>query len=226
MGPVGAVRIGRVNGELVVNPSVSQLAESDLDLVVAGTEKAIIMVEAGANFVTETDILAAMDTAHAIIKEQCSLQLELHALAGKPKTEVVLFQPDSEILATIQSEMGEEIRASIQNPDKAARESALDDLKKDIVARLLERFEGRKAAIAEAAEKSIKKAIRYLIIEDGVRPDGRNLEQVRPITSEVGLLPRVHGSGLFTRGQTQVLTIATLGTVGDAQVVDSSKKTP
>lgn len=220
-GPVGAVRIGRVNGELVVNPSVSQLAESDLDLVVAGTEKAIIMVEAGANFVTETDILAAMDTAHAIIKEQCSLQLELHALAGKPKTEVVLFQPDSEILATIQSEMGEEIRASIQNPDKAARESALDDLKKDIVARLLERFEGRKAAIAEAAEKSIKKAIRYLIIEDGVRPDGRNLEQVRPITSEVGLLPRVHGSGLFTRGQTQVLTIATLGTVGDAQVVDS-----
>ena len=220
-GPVGAVRIGRVNGELVVNPSVSQLAESDLDLVVAGTEKAIIMVEAGANFVTETDILAAMDTAHAIIKEQCSLQLELHALAGKPKTEVALFQPDSEILATIQSEMGEEIRASIQNPDKAARESALDDLKKDIVARLLERFEGRKAAIAEAAEKSIKKAIRYLIIEDGVRPDGRNLEQVRPITSEVGLLPRVHGSGLFTRGQTQVLTVATLGTVGDAQVVDS-----
>ncbi|MCX6378751.1 MAG: polyribonucleotide nucleotidyltransferase [Armatimonadetes bacterium] len=220
-GPVGAVRIGRVNGELVVNPSVSQLAESDLDLVVAGTEKAIIMVEAGANFVTETDILAAMDTAHAIIKEQCSLQLELHALAGKPKTEVALFQPDSEILATIQSEMGEEIRASIQNPDKAARESALDDLKKDIVARLLERFEGRKAAIAEAAEKSIKKAIRYLIIEDGVRPDGRNLEQIRPITSEVGLLPRVHGSGLFTRGQTQVLTVATLGTVGDAQVVDS-----
>lgn len=220
-GPVGAVRVGRINGEYVINPSIAQLAESDLDLVVAGTDKAIIMVEAGATFVSEADILSAMDAAHAIIQEQCALQLELQALGGKPKTEVALFQPDSEILATIQSEMGDEIKASIQNPDKAARESALDDLKKDIVARLLERFEGRKAAIAEAAEKAIKKAIRTLIIDSGVRPDGRTLEQVRPITSEIGLLPRAHGSGLFTRGQTQVLTVATLGTVGDAQVVDS-----
>ena len=220
-GPIGAVRMGRINGELIVNPSLAQLAESDLELIVAGTHKAIIMVEAGCNFVTETDMLAAMDSAHEVIKQQCDLQLELKALCGKEKNSFEAQLPSAEILAAIQEKMGAEIRATIQNPDKAARESAIDDLKKEIVARLLPDFPEKKSEISEAADKAVKKAIRYLIIEDKIRPDGRKLDEVRPISCEVGLLPRVHGTGLFTRGQTQVLTALTLGAMTDAQVVDN-----
>ncbi len=220
-GPVGAVRVGRINGELIINPSQEQIGESDLDLVVAGTKRAIIMVEAGCDFVTETDMLAAMDTAHEIIKGQCELQEELKALAGKPKSEVAMHLPNADILKAIQTGMGAEIRASIQNPDKAARESAIDDLKREIVARFKPDFPENHADIPEAADKAVKKAIRSLIIEESIRPDGRKLDEIRPITCEVGLLPRVHGSGLFTRGQTQVLTCLTLGAMSEAQVVDN-----
>jgi polyribonucleotide nucleotidyltransferase len=223
-GPVGAVRVGRIEGEFIVNPTMEQTAITELDLVVAGTEKAIIMIEAGANFVTEADILSAMDTAHEVIKVQCAMQRELQALVGKPKSTVTLFQPDAEILSAIQTEMGDEIADAIQNPDKAARESATEDLKKEIAARLAERFPDRKSDIMEAADKAVKKAIRKLIIEKSIRPDGRKLEEVRPITCEAGLLPRVHGTGLFTRGQTQVLTALTLGSTGDAQVVDTMEE--
>lgn len=220
-GPVGAVRVGRIDGELVVNPSQEQVQQSELDLVVAGTKAAIIMIEAGATFVTETEMLEAMDVAHAVIREQCELQEELRALAGKPKSTISLFLPDAEILAAIQEKMGSDIRAAIQNPDKAARESATEDLKREIVERLLPDFPDRSSAISEAADKAVKKAIRSLIIEQRIRPDGRQLDEVRPISCEVGLLPRVHGTGLFTRGQTQVLTALTLGATSEAQVVDN-----
>ncbi len=220
-GPVGAVRVGRVEGEFVINPSLPQQAESDLDLVIAGTERAIIMVEAGSLFVSETDMLAAMDFGHEAIKLQCALQLELKALCGKPKNSFVPQLPSYEILNAIQEKMGAEIRAAIQNPDKAARESAIDELKKEVVARILPDFPDSKGEITEAADKSVKKAIRHLIIEEKIRPDGRKLTEIRKITCEVGLLPRVHGTGLFTRGQTQVLTALTLGSMSDAQVVDN-----
>jgi polyribonucleotide nucleotidyltransferase len=220
-GPVGAVRVGRIEGEFVINPSLEQSDASDLDLVVAGTKQAIIMVEAGAKFISEEVMLAAMDAAHEVIKEQCALQEELAQSAGKPKSEVASHLPNAEILAAIQEKMGDEIRAAIQNPDKAARESAIGDLKKEIVARLLPNFPDQSSDISEAAEKAVKKAIRVLIIEQNIRPDGRKLDEVRPISTEVGILPRVHGSGLFTRGQTQVLTTLTLGSMSDAQVVDN-----
>ena len=220
-GPVGAVRVALIEDQFVINPSFEQTEISDLDLVVAGTKQAIIMVEAGANFVSEEKMLAAMDAAHEVIKQQCELQEELRTAAGKEKTEPSLQLPSPEILAAIQTKMGDEIRAAIQNPDKAARESAIDDLKREIYERVSEDFPDQKSAIYEAADKSVKKAIRYLIIEQSIRPDGRKLDEIRPITCEVGLLPRVHGSALFTRGQTQVLTCLTLGTVGDAQVVDN-----
>lgn len=220
-GPVGAARVGRIEGEFIVNPSQAQIAVSELDLVVAGTKQAIIMIEAGADFVTEDDILQAMEAAHAVIKVQCEMQEQLRELAGKPKSEVTLYLPDAEILDAIQTQMGEEIAAAIQNPDKAARESAIDDLKKEIVARLNEQFPERKGDIFAAADKAVKKAIRKLIIDKSVRPDGRKLDEVRPITTEVGILPRVHGTGLFTRGQTQVLTALTLGSIGDAQIIDT-----
>ncbi len=220
-GPVGAVRMGLIDGKLIVNPTQAQVKESDLDLVLAGTKQAVIMLEAGANFVSEALMLEAMDVGHAVIREQCELQEELREKAGKPKSIISTFLPDAAILQAIQAKMGAEIRATIQNPDKAARESAIDDLKRDIVARMTPDFADRESAISEAADKAVKKAIRSLIIEEHIRPDGRKLDEVRPITCEVGLLPRVHGTGLFTRGQTQVLTALTLGTTADAQVVDN-----
>lgn len=220
-GPIGAVRVGRIHGEFIINPTMDQLAETELDLVVAGTKQAIIMVEAGANFVKEAEMLAAMDAAHEIIKQQCELQEELRALAGKPKDEVSLQLTNADILGVIQEKMGDEIRAAIINPDKAARESAIDDLKREIVARFTEEFPEQVSEISEAADKAVKKAIRKLIIEENIRPDGRKLDEIRSISCEVGLLPRVHGTGLFTRGQTQVLTTLTLGSSGDAQIVDT-----
>lgn len=220
-GPVGAVRVGRINGEFIINPTLEQTNQSELDFVVAGTKLAIIMLEAGADFLAEAQILEAMDVAHQVIIQQCELQEELREKAGKPKSEIQLFKPNAEILAAIQEGMGTEIRAAIQNPDKAARESATDDLKKDIIARFEAQFPDKASEISEAAEKAIKKAIRSLIIEESIRPDGRRLDEVRQIDCEVGLLPRVHGSGLFTRGQTQVLTVLTLGSSGDAQTVDN-----
>ncbi len=219
-GPVGAVRVGRIGGEFILNPTQDQQGESDLELLIAGTKLAIIMIEANGDFVTEADILAAMDFGHEIIKAQCELQEELRALVGKAKDEIELHNPDPAILAAIQEKMGSQIRASIQNPDKAARESAIDDLKKEIYTSIEADFPDRKSDIYEAADKSVKKAIRALIIEESIRPDGRKLEEVRPIECEVGILPRVHGTGLFTRGQTQVLTALTLGGTNEGALVD------
>ena len=220
-GPIGAVRVGRVNGELIMNPTLSQLADSDMDLVVSGTKKAVLMIEAGTKFVNETDLLNAIDAAHEVIGQQCDMQEELAAKVGVTKLNVELHLPPKDIMQAIHDRMDANIRATIQNPDKAARESAIGDLKKEIVASLLTDFPDQKSDIAEAAEKAIKHQIRALIIEEGVRPDGRKVDEIRPITCEVGLLPRVHGTGLFTRGQTQVLTCLTLGATSEAQVVDN-----
>lgn len=220
-GPIGAVRVGRVNGELIMNPTLSQLAQSDMDLVVSGTKRAVLMIEAGTIFVSEADLLSAIDAAHEVIGQQCDMQEELAAKVGIQKVEVELHLPKAEIMQAIHDCMDANIRATIQNPDKAARESAIGDLKKEIVASLLADFPDQKSDIAEAAEKAIKHQIRALIIEEGVRPDGRKVDEIRPITCEVGLLPRVHGTGLFTRGQTQVLTCLTLGATSEAQVVDN-----
>jgi polyribonucleotide nucleotidyltransferase len=220
-GPVGAVRVGRVNGHLVMNPTLSELDESDMDLVVAGTRKAVLMIEAGTKFVSETDLLSAIDAAHEMIRLQCDMQEELAQKVGVVKANVKLYLPDEVILQAIHDRMDADIRATIQNPDKAARESAIGDLKKEIVERLLPDFPDQKSDIYEAADKAVKAQIRALIIEEGIRPDGRKVDEIRPITCEVGLLPRVHGTGLFTRGQTQVLTALTLGATSEAQVVDN-----
>ncbi len=192
-----------------------------MDLVVSGTKKAVLMIEAGTKFVSETDLLSAIDAAHEMIGLQCEMQEELAAKVGVTKLEVELHLPAEDIMQAIHDRMDANIRATIQNPDKAARESAIGDLKKEIVASLLADFPDKKSDIAEAAEKAVKHQIRALIIEEGIRPDGRKVDEIRPITCEVGLLPRVHGTGLFTRGQTQVLTCLTLGATSEAQVVDN-----
>lgn len=220
-GPIGAVRVARIDGEFIINPSLEQQEASELDLVVAGTSKSVSMIEAGAKFVAEDVIMDAIEFAHEAIKELCRAQEELAGKAGKPKREVILHEIDETLLDTVRSRFSEEIEAAVVNPDKASRESAIQELKLDIVERLAEDFPDREVEVAEAAEKVIKERIRKLILDEKKRPDGRKPDEIRQISSEVGLLPRVHGSGLFTRGQTQVLTTLTLGSLDDAQIVDT-----
>ena len=219
-GPIGCARVGRIEGEFVLNPSLAQVEESDLDLIVAGTEDRINMLEAGASEVPEDVMAAAIEFAHVAIREQCALQKELVAKAGKAKREVTLHLPDADILQQVRDRKAVELRAAVRNPDKAARESGLTELKNEIVAELAGEFPEQKSDLADAVEKVIKEQVRALIIEEKIRPDGRGLTEVRKISGEVGLLPRVHGSGLFTRGQTQVLTALTLGSSDDTQTVD------
>lgn len=219
-GPIGCVRVGRVEGEWVINPSLTQLEESDLDLIVAGTEDTVNMLEAGASEVSEEDVLEAIRVAHEVIKEQCALQRQLAEVAGKPKREVLLSLLPAEVVDLVRRTTGDELRAAIQNPDKAARESGLFELKQEIVGRLSLQYEGDDKVLADAVEKVIKEQVRAIILEEGIRPDGRTPTEIRTITAEVGILPRVHGSGLFTRGQTQVLTTVTLGSTEDTQTID------
>lgn len=219
-GPIGCVRIGRVNGEWVINPSVAQSEAADLDLIVAGTEDRINMLEAGASEVSESDILYAIELAHGVIQEQCAMQRRLAEEAGKPKREVVRVVVPENVLEVVRQKTASDLRAAIQNPDKAARESGLTELKDEIVETLSAEFEDPTVPLEEAVDKVVKEQVRLLILEEGKRPDGRALDEIRPITCEVGLLPRCHGSGLFTRGQTQVLTAVTLGSADDAQQID------
>jgi len=219
-GPIGCVRIGRVEGEWIINPSIAQMELADLDLIVAGTEDYINMLEAGASEVSEADVLHAIKVAHDVIREQCAMQRRLAEQAGKPKREVYRVTVPDEVLRIVREKTASELRAAIQNPDKAARESGLTELKDEIVDRLAGEFEDPSVPLEEAVDKVVKEQVRALILEEGVRPDGRKLDEIRPITCEVGLLPRCHGSGLFTRGQTQVLTAVTLGSADDAQQID------
>ena len=224
-GPVGAVRVGRVNGEFVLFPTVEQIEkESDLDLVLAGTSEAIMMVEAGAKEVSEEDMLKAMDFGQQAIKTICENIAKFAKEHGKEKREVTLFKIDSAILDVIRKESGKVIRETIVNPDKATRESALTELLKEIVEQhkttTYADDEEKHAFLSEAVDSVIKETVRDLIIKDNKRPDGRSTEEIRQITCEPGLLPKVHGSGLFTRGQTQVMTVVTLGAPGESQTMD------
>ncbi len=219
-GPTGAVRVGLIDGELVLNPSRAQLEGSDLDLIVAGTRENVSMLEAGASEVSEAQMLEAIRFGHEAVKKICEFFAQLRTELGKPKREVVLHKADSEMLEKVLSTSLTQIREAIVNPDKASRETGLSELKDEIVARLAPEYPERGAELSEAVEKAIKQQVRRLILEEGKRPDGRTPEEIRTITCEVGLLPRAHGSGLFTRGQTQILTVCTLGGTSEDQLID------
>jgi polyribonucleotide nucleotidyltransferase len=219
-GPIGCVRVGRVDGEWIINPSIAQMETSDLDVVVAGTEDLVNMIEAGAREANEDDVLKAIDIAQDVIRQQCAMQKQLAEEAGKPKREVMLITVPDDVLAVVRQKTAAELRSAVQNPDKAARESGLTELKDEIVERLAPEFEDPTVPLDDAVDKVVKEQVRSLILDEGIRPDGRRLDEIRPITCEVGLLPRCHGSGLFTRGQTQVLTTVTLGSADDVQQVD------
>jgi polyribonucleotide nucleotidyltransferase len=219
-GPVGAVRVGMVDGELILNPTREQIDAGDLDLVVAGTADAILMVEAGAREVTEQRVLDAMQFGHAAIREICAMLAAWRAEVGKKHDEVVIRKVDPELLAAVREHAAAEIRATLSNPDKAARENAVGELKKAVVQQLLERYPERQSELGEAVEKVAKQELRSLIIHERRRPDGRSPSEIRQITCETGILPRAHGSAVFTRGQTQVLSVATLGGTSEDQLID------
>ncbi len=219
-GPTGSVRIGRVDGEFVVNPSLEQRAVSDMNLTVSGTMDAIMMVEAGANEVPEKDILDGIMFAHEEIKKLVTFINQIVAEVGKEKKPM----PEHHIPEDLEKAMRDfetaDMRAAIQIHDKTERQNAMDKLEADTKAKFIEEYPENGKDIDDVLYKIRKEQMRDLILHEGVRPDGRKTTEIRPIWCETGFLPRTHGSGLFTRGQTQVLTVATLGAVGESQVLD------
>ncbi len=219
-GPTGSVRIGRVDGEFVVNPSSEQRKRSDINLTVSGTEDAIMMVEAGADEVPEDVILDGIMFAHEEIKELVKFIEQIAAEVGKEKKPL----PEHEIPENLESDIMEfemaDMRAAIQIHDRTERQETMDRLEADTKARFLELYPDNGRDIDDILYKIRKTQMRDLILNEGIRPDGRTATEIRPIWCETGFLPRTHGSGLFTRGQTQVLTVATLGAVGEGQRID------
>ncbi|MBX9689530.1 MAG: polyribonucleotide nucleotidyltransferase, partial [Candidatus Obscuribacterales bacterium] len=227
-GPVGAVRVGRVEGQFIANPTYEQMAVSDLDLVVAGTENSIMMVEAGAQIVTERDMLAAIDYAHNIIKRQCDSQKQFCQALGIEKQPFEAPPKKEELDRIIREKCTEKLKASMDGVTcKHVRAALLDEAKALVVEAIAELPEDHplrleaKLPIAAYMEEYEAELMRAQVLETGRRADGRRCDEIRPITVEVGVLARTHGSGLFTRGTTQVLSVATLGTGGDAQKLDS-----
>ncbi|MBD2845238.1 polyribonucleotide nucleotidyltransferase [Paenibacillus sp. IB182496] len=222
-GPIGGVIVGRIDGQYVINPTVDQEAKSDIHVVVAGTKDAIMMVEAEANEVSEAVMLEAIMFGHEEIRKIVATQQELVAQAGKPKMEVKLHALQPDVVTAVKDYTLTRMVEAIQVQEKHARQQAIDEAEADAIAH----FEARYAEtpelmgeVKEALHDIVKDEVRRLITVDKVRPDGRGLSEIRPIECDVALLPRTHGSGLFTRGQTQALSICTLGALGDVQILD------
>ncbi|GAB6137605.1 polyribonucleotide nucleotidyltransferase [Halanaerobaculum tunisiense] len=226
-GPIAGVKVGLIEGEYIINPSIEQMKESELDLTVAGTEEAVMMVEAGANEVPEEEIIEAIDFGHQSVQEIVRLEQEMVAQIGKEKADVDLEIVDRPEIATeVREYVGDSMKEALQTKDKATRDQQVDQVKEETTNHFVDKYdeaedlEEIKQAVSETLDQISKEAIRNLVMEEGTRIDGRDLDEVRSIWSDVDLLPRAHGSGVFTRGQTQALTVATLGAVGDEQVLD------
>lgn len=219
-GPTGSVNVGYVDGEYVINPTIAQREKSRLNITVSGTKDAIMMVEAGADILSEEEVLNAILFAHEEIKSICNFIETIREEIGKEKSEVIIKQRDEDLFNAIIEFGKEQIISALRTPNKMEREENLDKITKEIFEKFLPNYEDKKGEINSAIESVIVDEVRRLIIEDGIRPDDRELDEVRKISCERGLLPRTHGSGLFTRGQTQVLTLTTLGAPGEVQVLD------
>jgi polyribonucleotide nucleotidyltransferase len=221
-GPVGAVRIGHIGDQFIANPTILELEESDLDLVIAGTEDATMMVEAAAKQVSEDLLIGALEHAQQWIKASVDIQRRLAGEVGKAKLQFIpaVVAPDK--VQRIKSQIGDRLQQAVRNADKAAREAATEQLLLAATGALsAEGSDVTPAEVAKVFEEMLKDAVRTAILEEGIRPDGRKLDAIREISIEVGILPRTHGSGLFKRGQTQVLSIATLGPSADEQIIDT-----
>jgi len=219
--PVSAVRIGRIGDKFVVNPNLKEMEETSLELTVAGTEDAIMMVESWASELPEDVMLDALELAHEEIKKGVALQKELRAKAGLQKREVKPIEIDSALVEEVKARATEKIAAHIQIPNKTERQKTLDNLQENIIAELAADDLVKARDISIIFHDLEKDMVRSMILDKGVRADGRGVRQIRPITCEVGILPRVHGSAIFTRGETQALVTTTLGTSDDAQRIEA-----
>ena len=221
-GPIAGVTVGRINDEFIVNPTVEQQEKSDIHLVVAGTKDAINMVEAGADEVPEETMLEAIMFGHEQIKQLIHFQEEIVQAVGKEKLEIKLYEVDAELEATIRQIAESDLTSAVQVVEKHAREDAINVVKNRVIAHYEEQEADADTLkqVKEILYKLVKEEVRRLITEEKVRPDGRKIDEIRPLSSETGILPRTHGSGLFTRGQTQALSICTLGALGDVQILD------
>jgi polyribonucleotide nucleotidyltransferase len=228
-GPVAGVRIGLIDGEFVINPVISEMENSTLDLRVAGTAEAINMVECSAGEVDEETMLKALKFAHDTIKPIIELQNKMREEIGKPKAEIKLYKVASDLFEEVAGKVRSEVRRiSVEITDRSANNAAIEEVREKLVAEYEERNKTitdpeqaiKLSEVREALMLVIYEEVRKRIVHDGVRPDGRDNKTIRPLAAEVGVIPRVHGTGLFTRGQTQVLTFATLGTPRDAQQMD------
>lgn len=223
-GPIAGVDVGLIDGKYVINPTPEQFEKSDINLTVAGTYEAINMVEAGAKEVSEEAMLEAIMFGHEEIKRLCKFQEEIVQAVGKEKREIELFVSDPELEAEVKAASEAKMKTAIKTEEKKAREAAIEDVKEEILetykAKELEDEAAVLAEVAHILEMIEKDEMRRLISQDKIRPDGRKVNEIRPLSSETGLLPRVHGSGLFTRGQTQALSICTLAPLREHQIID------
>ena len=219
-GPIAGVTVGLIDDEFVLNPTPEQLDNSDLDLVVAGTKEGINMVEAGAQEVSEETMLEAIMYGHEEIKKIIAFQEEIIAAVGKEKREIKLLQTDSDLEQEVRDKVGGDLKEAAFVFDKQARDAAVTEVRNRIIEEYITEEEDRSSEVKGILDKLFKETVRVLITKDKVRPDGRKVDEIRQLSSEVDILPRTHGSGLFTRGQTQALSICTLGALGDVQILD------
>ena len=227
-GPIAGVYVGRVDGKLIIDPTVEEASKSDLNLAVAGTKEAINMVEAGANELSEEEMLDAIMFGHEAIKKLCQFQEEIVKEIGKPKRTVKLYEQDEVVKKDIYDRIGEKMVKAISIFDKLERQNAIDALKKEI----LDDYDNREykkenehklmmLMVNDILEGMVANEVRRLITEEKIRPDGRKIDEIRPLNAQIDLLPRTHGSAMFTRGQTQVISTCTLGTKNDEQIIEN-----
>lgn len=220
MGPIAGVRVGYVDGAFVINPTEQQRAVSELNLTVAGSYDAVMMVEAGANELSEEVVLDAILFGHAEIRRLVEFQHNIQSACGREKQIPAIFMVSEELESKVRDYAEARLDAATRNSDKLMRDADISAIKTETVEHFIEEYPDAAKEISQILYKIEKGIVRHMITHEKIRPDGRALDEVRPVSCEVGILPRTHGSGLFTRGQTQVLTVTTLGSIGDEQIID------
>jgi len=220
-GPIASVRVGRVDGELIINPTLSEYEKSDINIIVAGSKTGVVMVEGGTKVVSESEIIEAIFFGHDKMQSIIDLQIKLKEIAGAPKRQFIPPEKDANLLTKLEDMASSQMREAILLPGKIKRRSALRALKSKIFEQLGPEYTERKDEVSEILQDIQKKISRDIILKDQIRIDNRKFDEIRPITCEVGILPRVHGSALFTRGETQVLSVITLGSGQDEQRVET-----
>ncbi|MDW7739485.1 MAG: polyribonucleotide nucleotidyltransferase [Bacillota bacterium] len=219
-GPVGAVIVGLIDGKPVINPTQEETEKSDLHLMLAGTKEAVMMVEAGAQEISKEDVLKCIEAGHEFIKELVAVQDKMVNDAGQPKMEVITYEEPQEIAGKIVPIIRESIASALKISDKQEREEKLAAVKQELLVEYLEQYPEHESDLGKIFENTLKDTLRKMIVHESLRADGRNPQEIRPITCETTLLPRTHGSAIFTRGQTQVLNICTLSALRDMQMLD------